>query len=417
MTEPPQAPSTPAERRRAFYILLAGVVAMGMGQSIVFAVLPPIAREIGLGDMQVLSIFMLSALWWVLFGPLWGRRSDRVGRKPMIMTGLGAFAVSMFAFASVLHFGVEGALSGIALYLLLLVTRSIYGVIGSATPGAAQGYIADRTSAEERTGGMAAFSAAFGIGAMTGPAFAAALVAFDPLAPLYAVSAAAALSAFAVWRFLPEKTPPRERAQARARLSPLDKRIRPFLAYGVATGLVTSIPVQFIAFYMIDRMGLERRQTLEYVGVALSASAMAALFAQLVLVQRFRLDPSLLMRMGPIVLCAGHAIVAISSALGPIVFGMMLSGLGAGMLMPGYIGGASLSVGGDEQGSAAGLSNAAGASGFIFAPIVGQALYQIAPSALFLGTAVIAAFCAIYAHVEKGLARPAPRPAEPDYPL
>jgi MFS family permease len=360
---------------------------------------------------------MLSALWWVLFGPLWGRRSDRVGRKPIIMTGLTAFAISMFAFASVLHFGVEGALSGVALYALLILTRSIYGVIGSATPGAAQGYIADRTSADERTGGMAAFSAAFGIGAMTGPAFAGALVAFDPLAPLYAVSAAAALSVLAVWRFLPEKTPPRERAQIAARLSPFDRRIRPFLAYGVATGLITAIPVQFIAFFMIDRMGLDRRQTLEYVGVALSASAMAALFAQLVLVQRFRLEPSLLMRVGPIVLCVGHAIVAFSSALGPIVFGMMLSGLGAGMLTPGYIGGASLSVGNDEQGSAAGLSNAAGASGFILAPIIGQALYQLGPPALFIGTAVVAAFCALYAVIEKGLARPVAKPAEPDYPL
>lgn len=400
-------------------ILLAGVVAMGMGQSVVFAVLPPLARDAGMADMEVLSIFMLSALWWVIFGPVWGRRSDRFGRKPFIIIGLSAFAVSMTAFATVLHFGVEGALSGATLYILLLATRSIYGVVGSATPGAAQGYIADRTSSIERTGGMAAFSAAFGIGAMTGPAFAGALVAVDPLAPLYAVAAAATLSAAAVWRFLPERTPPRERTKS-PRLSPFDPRIRAFLAYGVATGLVTAIPVQFIAFYMIDRMGLDNQSALESVGVALSAAAMAALFSQLVLVQRFNLSPSILMRTGPMLVCVGHAIIAATGALGPIVFGMMLSGLGAGMIMPGFIGGASLSVGGQEQGSAAGLSNAAGASGFIFAPLVGQSLYMLAPFALFTGTAVLAAACGAFAVFNTTLRRSAAAAQEepgPDLPV
>lgn len=399
-----ESPSTPRQRQIATAILLAGVVCMGMGQTIVFAVLPPIARKIGMGDFQVLSIFMLSALWWVLMGPFWGQRSDHFGRRPFIITGLSGFAVSTIAFATVLHFGMAGAVSGVALYALLLATRSIYGVIGSATPGAAQGYIADRTPPERRTAGMSAFSAAFGIGAMVGPAFAGAVVAVDPLAPLYAVAAAAACAAASVFFFLPERTAPKERDR-RPKLSPMDRRIRPFLAYAMATGVVTSIPVQFIAFYLIDRLGLQSEDALQLVGVALSAAAMASLFSQLVLVQRFNLPPVTLMRAGPILICLGHATIAMSASIGPLVFGMLLSGLGAGMLTPGYAGGASLSVTADEQGSAAGLSNAAGASGFIFAPIIGHFFYSISPGALFIATATLAAACAIYAFTEKGLAR------------
>ena len=399
-----ETPSSPRQRQVALIILLAGVVCMGMGQTIIFAVLPPIARKIGMGDLQVLSIFMLSAFFWVAVGPLWGRRSDIFGRRPFIVIGLSGFAVSMTAFATVLHFGLAGALSGALLYALLLATRSIYGVIGSATPGAAQAYIADRTPPERRTAGMSAFSAAFGIGAMVGPAFAGAVVAIDPLAPLYAVAAAAACAGVAVFFFLPERTRPKER-DIRAKLSPMDKRIRPFLAYAMATGLVTSIPVQFIAFYLIDRLGLKSSDALQVVGVALSAAAMAALFSQLVLVQRFNLPPATLMRIGPILICLGHATIAMSSSIGPLVFGMLLSGLGAGMLTPGYAGGASLSVTADEQGSAAGLSNAAGASGFIFAPIIGHLFYSISPGSLFIATATLAAGCAVYAFVEKGLTR------------
>lgn len=402
-----ETPSSPRQRQIAMAILLAGVVCMGMGQTIVFAVLPPIARQIGMGDLQVLSIFMLSAFFWVVIGPLWGRQSDFHGRRPYIVIGLSGFAVSMTAFASVLHFGLSGAISGVLLYAMLLGTRSIYGVIGCATPGAAQAYIADRTPPARRTAGMSAFSAAFGIGAMAGPAFAGAVVAIDPLAPLYAVAAAAACAVVAVYFYLPERTAPKERAP-RPKLSPFDPRIRPFLAYAMATGIVTSIPVQFIAFYFIDRLCLKSEDALQLVGVALSAAAMASLFSQLVLVQRFNLPPMTLMRAGPILILIGHAIIAVSTDIGPLVFGMMLSGLGAGMLTPGYVGGASLSVTADEQGSAAGLSNAAGASGFIFAPLLGNLFYSISPSALFIATATMAAFCAVYAFFEKGFARSLP---------
>jgi len=414
-----ETPSTPRRRAIALGTLLAGVVCMGMGQTIIFAVLPPLARDLGMADFEVLSIFMLSALFWVLIGPFWGRRSDSYGRRPFIVIGLSGFAISMTAFATVLHLGLDGVIAGSALYALLLGTRMIYGVIGSATPGAAQAYIADRTAPERRTAGMAAFSAAFGIGAMIGPAFAGAVVAIDPLAPLYAVAAAAVCSVVAVWFFLPERTAPTERT-ARPTLSPFDRRIRAFLVYGLATAIATAIPIQFIAFYFIDRLGLDSKDALQLVGVALSAAAMASLFSQLVLVQRFNLLPTTLMRAGPILVCVGHAIIASSTMIGPLVFGMLLSGLGAGMLGPGFIGGASLAVRSDEQGSAAGLSNAAGASGFIFAPILGQFLYAIAPSALFVATATIAAACAVYAFIEKDLARPLPKPAapsEPDFPV
>lgn len=416
--QPENTPTTPRQRQIALAILLAGVVCMGMGQTIVFAVLPPIARQIGMSDFQVLSIFMLSAFFWVVIGPFWGRQSDIHGRRPFIVIGLTGFAVSMTAFATVLHIGLAGALSGALLYAMLLGTRSIYGVIGCATPGAAQAYIADRTPPERRTAGMSAFSAAFGIGAMSGPAFAGAVVAIDPLAPLYAVAAAAACAVAAVWFFLPERTAPKERA-ARPKLSPLDRRIRPFLAYAMATGIVTSIPVQFIAFYSIDRLGLQSKDALQLVGVALSAAAMASLFSQLVLVQRFNLAPLTLMRAGPIVILIGHSIIALSGDIGPLVFGMLLSGLGAGMLTPGYVGGASLSVTAAEQGSVAGLSNAAGASGFIFAPMLGSLFYSIAPSALFAATAILAAFCALYAFFEKDFARSLPviNAEEPETPI
>ncbi len=392
----PAIASTPAERRLAFAILLAGTLIIGMGQTVVFAVLPPIARGIGLHDFQVLGVFMLSAVFWVSCGPIWGRRSDASGRRPFILLGLGAYALSMILFATAINFGIEGAVGGWLLYMLMLSARSLYGVFGSAMPPAAQAYIADRSDPSRRTAALAGFSAAFGLGAMLGPAFAGAVGVIGPLAPLYGVAGLSGLAVFAIYLRLPERTAPREKEE-RAKLSPFDARIRAYLVFGLTISVATAIPTQFASFYAIDRLGVDAAEAVTAAGVALSAAAGASLFAQVALVQRFNLRPQILMRAGPALMCAGHLIVAASTALGPFVFGMLLSGLGAGLVAPGFVGGASLAVSTSEQGAVAGLSNAAAAASFIVAPALGYLVYAAAPAALFLLTAGLAAACCAFA--------------------
>lgn len=392
----PASPTPRRDRRVAIALLLAGVACTGMGQSIVFAVLPPLGRSLGLHDRQVAFIFMMSALLWVLLGPLWGRRSDRVGRKPFILIGLSGFSLSMFLFATSIRMGLNGAVAGAGLYALMIATRSIYGLIGSATPGAAQGYIADRTTARERTAGVAGFSAAFGFGAILGPGVGGAATAIGPLAPLYAVAALAAAMVAAIWIYLPENTAPIERGP-RASLSLFDARLRSILAFALFFGVINAVVIQTIGFYMLDALKLDPKSAPQFVGVGLMAASMASLFSQLVLVQRFQLAPHILMRAAPGLICAGHCLIAFSTEFGPIVFGLVLSGFGAGMAIPGFTGAGSLAVGPEEQGAAAGLTNSASASGFIIAPIVGFSLYEIAPQAPFVMTACLAALLLVFA--------------------
>ncbi|MBI1393414.1 MAG: MFS transporter [Alphaproteobacteria bacterium] len=395
-----QGPSSPRARRAAYLVLLAGTLIIGMGQTVVFAVLPPIARGLGLHDLQVLSIFMTSATFWVTFGPFWGRLSDDRGRRPFILLGLSAYAASMTLFATMIELGARGLLAGGLLYALLLITRSIYGLFGSAMPPAAQAYIADRTTPDNRTSELAGFSAAFGLGAMVGPAFAGALGGVDPVAPLYGVAALAATAVCAIALRLNEKTAPKERA-ARPTLSPFDPRIRSFLAYGLATATVTAIPTQFASFYVIDRLGFDDASALSAAGVVLSTAAGASLFAQIALVQRFRLKPYILLRVGPALLAIGHLTIAFSTELGAMAFGMMISGLGAGLVAPGYVGGASLAVSIREQGAVAGLSNAAASSSFIIAPPIGYLVYSTAPQSLFIATSVLATAAFLFAVLQK----------------
>ena len=110
------------------------------------------------------------------------------GRKPVILLGLVGFGVSTGGLAILLVIGQQGWLPLMTLYGLMILIRSIFGFFGSGSPSAAQAYIADRTTREERTSGVAAIGAAFGMGTIIGPGFAAVLAAVHLLAPFFAVA-------------------------------------------------------------------------------------------------------------------------------------------------------------------------------------------------------------------------------------
>jgi MFS family permease len=386
----------PRDRRFAIMLLLAGVVCVGMGQTIIFTVLPPLARTLGFTEFQVALIFGASALLWAVFSPIWGRRSDLVGRKPMILLGLSGFAISIALFAAMLDLGLGGVVSGLALYALIIGARSIYGFIGSANPASAQAYIADRAPPERRAAALSQFSAAFGIGAMFGPALGGFAAHWGPLAPLYLVSGLAAAMIALIWRFLPEQNRPLQR-KAQPRLKAIDMRLRPFLICALGYGLINAVPIQTIAFYFMDVLRLSAADTPKVAGLGLTVGAAASLFAQIVLVQRMRLSPRALLTAGPILICIGHCLVIAGHSAALISLGLAFSGLGAGMALPGYSAGASLAVGPDEQGAAAGVANSVGTLGFVVSPFLGFALYAVAPQAAFMLTATTAAALALFA--------------------
>jgi len=391
------APQTPRPPRRvAFALLLVGALCAGMGQTIVFSVLPPLAREIGLSNFQTGMIFMVSACFWVIMGPIWGRASDRRGRKIFIIIGLVGFAFSMTLFATSIRLGLVGALSGLPLFLVIVAARSLYGMIGSAGPPAAQAYIADRTSVADRTSAMAGFSAAFGLGAMLGPGFGAAAAVFGAIAPFFAMAALSAVMAVTVFAFLPENTAPHAR-ETSARVKTFDRRLTAIMIFAMMNGVMNSIPMQTIGFYFIDQLGYSTAEAPQIVGVGLMGAAMASLFSQLVIVQRFGLEPRQLLRIAPALFIVGHLLIWSAPAVGTVIFGLVIAGFGAGLAMPGVGAAASLAVSAKEQGAAIGLVNAAGASGFILSPFIGMTLYELAPRAPFVFTMSLAVVVGLFA--------------------
>ncbi len=363
---------SPTQARRT---LLFSLVCIGMGFTVLFPVLAPLGREIGLTEIQITSIIAASSLTVFLSSPLWGRVSDVWGRKRVIMVGLFGFSAGTLLFNSVLYAGLSRVLTGTLLFGALIVARMMHASVMSASMPAANAYMADITDPTTRTKGMGAAGAANNVGSILGPAVAS-LAMFSLLTPLWVMAAVAFLNGLFVWRFLPE--PPRHHSGTRpARMKYTDPRILPFVIVGVLMFTGTALVQQTMGFRFQDMLGLSARETAQKFGFAMMLSAACSLIAQFAIVQRISVSPFTLLRLAMPLLIVAFSIMALADSQLMLSIAMMILGLGMGMAGPGFMAGASLSVSPQEQGSVAGVAGSCGPLGFTLGPLLGGALYQI----------------------------------------
>jgi MFS family permease len=377
---------------RALRILFLCLVCIGIGQSMLFSILPPAARAIGITPFQVSTIFATSASIWVFVSPWWGRRSDVRGRRPIILSGLLGYALSMFSLGVVIELGLARMLPAAVIYPLLIVARSLFALLGSGTGPASQAYVADRTSRHDRTAGVALVSAAMGVGETLGPGVGAALATYDLLAPLYLSAGLAVVSSFMIHRFLPEDGPVHEPSAPRPpRLSIRDSRVAPFIAVSAALQAVRATTVITLAFFLQDTLGLTPAQTVQYSGIGFVTLALAGLVSQLVLVQRLRPTARRMLHVGVPLTLAAFVVFIVSHSYATCLVALGLLGTGLGLMRPGSAAGASLSVEANEQGAVAGLVTGVAVLGNVFGPMLGTTLYAINPIGPYVLNAAIMA--------------------------
>ena len=162
-----------------------------LGFGIIIPLLPFYAESFGASAFAIGLLGTSYSLMQFLFSPIWGRWSDRIGRKPIILVGLLGSCVSyvMLALADSL--------------LLLFVARIVGGIAGANIP-TAQAYIADVTTPENRAKGMGLVGAAFGLGFIFGPALGGLLSRYGPQTPMWVAGALCLANFIAAWFLLPE---------------------------------------------------------------------------------------------------------------------------------------------------------------------------------------------------------------------
>ena len=388
-------------RSPAFAILFAVSLIAAAGNMALQSVLPAIGREFQLSDTLVAGAFAISALMWTVASPFWARLSDRLGRKRVIMIGLGGFVLSMSGFGMAATSGLEQWLGAGLAFTLMAVARTVYGVFGSAAPIASQAYVADRTSPEQRTQAMSLLASAQGLGTVIGPALAPFFVL--PLVglagPMYAFALFGAVVLVVVWRRLPsgevKRTPSvsGRRGDAGKGLWK-DPRVRGYLLYGLFVTGAQAANISVLGFHIIDELGatgIAAREAQPFIGIAMLAGAAATLMAQWGLIPLLKLQPAALMLWGAALALVGNVMSIASPGYYGVVVGYAVVSMGVGFARPGFTAGSSLSVGPHEQGAIAGLMMSLAGLSFLGPPVLGVALYELAEPAPFIANAVLLA--------------------------
>ena len=375
---------SPLEFRYARLILLTALISVGFGFTVLFAILGPLGREVGMSELQISSIIAASSLVVFLASPRWGRLSDRWGRKRVMVIGLFGYACGNFLFASVFHLTLIGALLPLAGYLLLMLTRVMHASVMSAIMPASSAYMADITSVATRTKGMGAVGAANNFGSILGPALGGLLAGITLLTPLWVASAVAITTALFVIFLLPDipKVAPstgQSRGTASQKLGYFDPRILPYIIVGALMFMGMALVQQTLAFRFQDVLGLTAVETAQTFGIAMGCSAAASLVSQIGLMQRINLTPFQWLRVALPILAIAFACLALADTRNLMITAMVLQGAGMGLAGPAFMAGASLAVEPHEQGAVAGIAGSCGPLGFTVGPLLGGFFYQISP--------------------------------------
>jgi DHA1 family tetracycline resistance protein-like MFS transporter len=166
-----------------------------IGFGILLPLLPFYAKNLGANALTVGLLFTSFSLMQFLFAPIWGRLSDRIGRRPIILLGLLGSSISYLIF-------------GLADTLWVLLASRLFAGICGANISTAQAYIADSTGPENRAKGMGIIGAAYGLGFIFGPAIGGILSQWGYRVPAFFASGLALANFLAALLLVPESLKP-----------------------------------------------------------------------------------------------------------------------------------------------------------------------------------------------------------------
>lgn len=200
--------SAPAQPRSPLGLIFLTILIDMIGFGIVIPVLPVYAEgsQFGATPFQLSLLVGIYSLLQLIFSPVFGHLSDRIGRKPVLTFSILGTAIG---------FVVTGAAHA---YWMLLLGRIIDGISGGNI-ATGMACIADVTTKENRSKSMGLIGAAFGIGFMIGPALGGVLGKIAPALPFYVAAGLAFVNCALVALRLPETLTPQARARARERAS------------------------------------------------------------------------------------------------------------------------------------------------------------------------------------------------------
>lgn len=387
-------------------VLAYGMLISAIGNNFLITILPPLGRDMGFVEWQVGVILAVGGIFMLVTGPVWGRVSEDWGRKRVILFGAVGYILTTAAFALVIDMRIAGMMSAFVCFILLVAVRGLYTLTSGAIYPATVAMVGDMTSQENRAGGVALISAAWGFGSVIGPAIAAAFSAMSPTAPFYVVTVMgiAAVGFYVFYLHEPKRHKSSEKTGFRHIMTPAILSISAgftILILGNVTLIVT------LGFHFQDTFNLTTAETARNVGIALSASAIAQIILQVGVIPRLKWSPRKMINVGMPVAIVAVLLIMYAPSYPAVVAAMVLFGFGGGVGWPAYMTAGSLAAGPENQGSMAGLTAAFQAIGFMVGPILGTVAYQMNSDSPYIICGSLIALAIVMANV-----LPMPAPSE-----
>ncbi|MHA2169184.1 MAG: MFS transporter [Candidatus Kariarchaeaceae archaeon] len=374
------------DNRKQMMVLFLSVFIDIVGFGLILPLLPLLATDMGATALLFGLLVASFSLMQFIFAPLWGKLSDRVGRRPVILIGIGGASLSFVVF-------------GLSKNLwMLFLARSVSGVFTAATLTTSRAYIADITPPEHRAGAFGMLGAATGLGFVFGPVIGGVLssVSFlgskGILLPGLFAASLSVINLMSAIVFLPETLVSQEQKRAKQTKSIFTllnsknlKKIlvtHAFINFGFGTFIAVAGLYAITVNSSIDETTLGIMYSYTGVLMMLVQGGLVKKISGKVKDEVLLISGGILSTLGFLLLASSGSVLSIYIAITPLMIGQSLLQPAVGSLI-------SKNVDKQYQGSVFGISQAIGASMRILAPITAGLLFGLSISLPFYFGAIL----------------------------
>lgn len=347
---------------RGFWPVWTAVAVDLLGFGIIIPLLPLYAERFGASALTIGLLFASYSLAQFVFSPIWGRVSDKVGRRPILLITIAGSAVGS------LVLGLAGSLT------MLFIGRILDGASG-ASVAVARATVSDVADADQRPRLMGLLGAAFGLGFVIGPSLGALAALGSPSLPFFVAAGISVLNLIAGMIRIPEtlRAPTAVTHGAGFRSLP-----RPVLRLVMLTFVgITAFSAFEATFSLLgdSRLGM----TPSTVALVFAGLGLVLVVTQGALVGPVAkaLGETRSIRLGLILNVGGFALISVAESWWTLPPGLVLLALGQGLLTP-TLASAVAGMAPDRAGVALGVQQSAGGLARVVGPILGGALFAAA---------------------------------------
>ncbi|CUA79126.1 MFS transporter [Anoxybacillus suryakundensis] len=366
--------------RRYLPLLFVVMFLVMMGFGIIIPVLPFYAEKIGATPTQLGWLMAVYSFMQFLFAPMWGKLSDRYGRKPMLLIGIFGLALSFFLFALATKLW------------MLFAARIIGGFLSAATMPTAMAYVADVTTEENRGKGMGIIGAAVGLGFIFGPAIGGVFSKHSLTVPFWIAGSLALVTTMFVFFFLHESLPKEKRANTQTTRPSLMSALQSPLARLYVLQLIVTFSLAGLeatfAYFAAKRAGLSSTE-LGYIFMIMGlagAIVQGGLLGKLI--QSF--GEGTVIRAGLFLSALGFSLILFIHNFWTAALYLTIFGIGNGVIRP-CVSALLTKHTTDGQGSATGMLSSFDSLGRIGGPAIAGWLFTVKPSLPYM-TGIILTF-------------------------